>query len=233
MLARGAPEIILTPLLIGVALVFGATFAHVAIGQAMSPLGAELILYIIATPGALLILAAILLLGFYRDPPRRAADGVVSAADGRVLLVEPIDDADVGKGHRIAVFMSPLNVHVNRVPASATLVKATHHPGGFLPAFRKESEQNERLATLWRTTGDDDGMRPGEPLKVIQIAGAMAKRIVPWVKDGETLQKGARYGMIKLGSRVDIYLPPGYEPVVQVGDKVQAGSSTVARAVRG
>lgn len=228
MLARGAPEAILPPLIIGVAVVFGATFAHVSIGQAMTPLGADLILYLLATPGALLILSSIFLLSFYRDPARTPARGVVSAADGRVILVEPVDDEDVGDGQRICVFMSPLNVHVNRLPASATLLSTSHHPGGYLPAFRKESEQNERLVSLWRTHGDDGGMKPDEPLKVIQIAGAMAKRIVPWVEDGATVRKGERFGMIKLGSRVDVYLPPGYESAVRVGDRVRAGATTLA-----
>lgn len=229
MLARGAPEAILPPIILGTAALLGAGFAHIAIGKVMSPAGADLLLFLIGTPGAMLLAVGIFLLWFYRDPPRTPGAGIVSAADGKVVLVETIDDPDVGPGQRIAVFMSPADVHVNRAPASAEMMSSVHHKGGYIPAFKKESERNERLVTMWRATGDDDAMGKDDALKVVQIAGAMAKRIDPWVEPGARLAKGARFGMIRLGSRVDVYLPAGYTPVVKVGDRVKAGSSPIAR----
>jgi len=229
-LARGAPEAILPPLLIGTAVLVGAGMAHIAIGQVMSTRGSDLLLYFLATPGTLLILASLFLLWFYRDPPRQPAPGLVSAADGKVLFVESVDDPDIGRATRIAVFMSPLDVHVNRVPCSAELVSSTHHEGGLVPAFRKESERNERLTTLWRTIGDPaDRVPPGQSLKLVQIAGAMAKRIDPWSEPPARLQKGERFGMIRLGSRVDHYLPHPLQCTVAAGDRVRAGETTIAR----
>ncbi len=119
----------------------------------MTRTGATVLLVLFLAPGVALTLYAVFLVWFFRDPDRPLAPGLVSPADGRVLFVEPCDDPDVGKGTRVAIFMSPLDVHVNRVPCSATLVSLDHRPGGYLPAFEKESERNERVVTVWRATG--------------------------------------------------------------------------------
>lgn len=173
-------------------------------------------------------------LWFFRDPERDIAAGIVCPADGKVLFVEPHADEDVGPtSTRIAVFMSPLNVHVNRAPVSGTVRRLKHISGGYLPAFNKESERNERVVTLWVADGSDrDGAHEGELVKATQIAGAVARRIVPWVTEGDRRRAGERYGLIRYGSRVDIVLPPGFEPLVKAGDVVQAGTTSLARRAR-
>jgi phosphatidylserine decarboxylase len=114
------------------------------------------------------------------------------------------------------------NVHVNRMPLDGTITKLTHQTGGHMPAFQKESERNERVILLLQTS---IGV-----VKVVQIAGAVARRIVPYVKQGDTLQKGARLGLIRLGSRVDVYLPTKkIKPLsIHVHDRRKAGEDTLA-----
>jgi phosphatidylserine decarboxylase len=154
-------------------------------------------------------------LSFYRDPDRVVGRGVVSAADGTVSHVE--ESAD---GARVNVFMSPLNVHVNRAPVAGRVVSVTHHPGGHMPAFNKDSESNERVVVEWAT-------KMGE-VTTVQIAGTLARRIIPYVDTGDELAKGERFGLIRLGSRVDHILPAGCELRVRKGDKVTAGVTTIA-----
>lgn len=115
---------------------------------------------------------------------------------------------------RVAVFMSPLDVHVNRVPEAGTIIKMEHRTGKgkrrgpFLPAFKKESEYNERVRTQFKSAG-------GEMLEITQISGALARTIIPWKGEGDVLRRGERYGMIRVGSRVDLRVPAAiYEPVV-------------------
>ena len=157
-----------------------------------------------------------LLLNFFRDPERVSPEGIVAPADGVVTLVEQMPDG----GFRMNTFMSPLHVHVNRAPIDSTVVRITHHPGGYLPAFTKESERNERL--VWELDS------PIGPVKLVQIAGAMARRIIPYLQEGEAVSKGERIGIIRLGSRVDLYLPPGPQVLVKVGDNVVAGETQIA-----
>lgn len=227
-LARDAPRALLPPTIIGLALMLGAGMTHVALSDVMTPTASEAFLWIVATPGLLLLAYAAFLVWFFRDPNRVIGAGVVSPADGKVLFVEPHHDADVGPGLRVAIFMSPLDVHVNRAATTARLVSLQHIDGGYLPAFNKESERNERVITIWEHAADDGTMPLGAQYKLVQIAGAVARRIVPWVEAGVTLDKGARYGMIKLGSRVDVYLPEGVVPVVKAGNRVIAGQTTLA-----
>lgn len=227
MFARDAGRFIVPPIIIGLAFVVGATATHFALGNVIRPGASDILLIVLAAPGALLLGYALFLLWFFRDPERTIGDGWVSPADGRVLFVEPHDDPDAGAGQRIAIFMSPLDVHVNRLPVAAELVSMHHRPGAYKPAFDKESENNERLVTLWRC---HDPQAPTDAhVKLVQIAGAVARRIVPWVDPGATLAKGERYGMIRLGSRVDVYLPPGISPTVEAGQRVLAGQTTIAR----
>ncbi len=231
MLARDAERQILPFVIIGAGLVLAGLATQFAIGRMMTPSGAQVILWALSGSGGLLLVIALLLVGFYRDPERTGRGGLLSPADGKVILVDERDDDHVGRARRIAIFMSPLDVHVNRVPTSAQLLSLQHDPGGYLPAFRKESERNERLTTLWRSTGEDeDGLGDGAPFKLVQIAGALARRIVPWEKPGARLHRGARYGIIRLGSRVDVYLPEHVEVQVRPGDRVKAGKSVIAHA---
>ena len=161
---------------------------------------------------------ALLMLNFFRDPDRAPGRGIVSPADG---VVQSIDEWEDGRT-RVAVFMSPLDVHVNRAPLDAVVKRVTHVPGGFVPAFNKESEANERVVWILDTT-------LGE-VEVVQIAGTVARRIVPYLEAGARVKKGDRIGIIRLGSRVDTYLPPGHAPLVKVGDRAVAGVTTLAEA---
>lgn len=163
------------------------------------------------------IAVALLMLNFFRDPDRRVAAGLVAPADG---VVQSIDEWEDGRT-RVATFMNPLNVHVNRAPLSGRVASVTHVQGGFVPAFDKESERNERVVWVFDT-------EVGE-LEVVQIAGTVARRIVPYLDAGAKVEKGERIGIIRLGSRVDVYLPPGVAPAVKVGDKVVAGETTLAQ----
>lgn len=151
---------------------------------------------------------------FFRDPNRGPATGrVLSAADGVVQSLDPQPDGRI----RVAVFMNPLNVHVNRAPLAGVVTGVEHRPGGFRPAFDKDSERNERVIwTLETEIGE---------ITVVQIAGALVRRIVPYLAAGQKVEQGERIGLIRFGSRVDVYLPPGVTPAVEVGQKVRAGET--------
>jgi phosphatidylserine decarboxylase len=158
------------------------------------------------------------LLWFFRDPERESAEsGVISGADGVVQSIDTQPDGRV----RIAVFMNPLNVHVNRAPLAGTVTSITHLPGGYLPAFNKDSERNERMVWHFDTELGD--------IEVVQIAGAMVRRIVPYLAAGDKVERGQRIGLIRFGSRLDVYLPPGTIPAVRVGDKTLAGVTRLDR----
>lgn len=158
------------------------------------------------------------LLSFFRDPFRRTGEGIVSPADGKVMFVEREEEGSIW---HIAIFMSPLNVHVNRAPLSGKVVGMKRLGGGFRPAFNKDSAGNERVVIEMDTHIGT--------VRIVQIAGALARRIVPYVDVGSALRKGERIGMIRFGSRVDVYLSVGScEPVVIQGQKVAAGKDTIA-----
>lgn len=167
---------------------------------------------------------------FFRDPERvipERPDVMVSPADGLVSLLEPaVPPAELGLGEaemvRISVFMSVFNCHVNRLPSAGTVDVVAYRPGKFLNAsLDKASEDNERnglAVTL------PDGRRYG----VVQIAGLVARRILCWTKNGDTLERGERFGLIRFGSRLDIYLPPGATPLVRIGQTMVAGETVIA-----
>ncbi|MFC5907313.1 phosphatidylserine decarboxylase [Streptacidiphilus monticola] len=158
------------------------------------------------------------MLWFFRDPEREIAPGrVISPADG---VVQSIDAWPDGRT-RVAVFMSPLNVHVNRAPLSGTVRSVEHVPGGYVPAFNKDSDRNERVVWHFDTEIGD--------VEMVQIAGAVARRIVPYVTSGTKVDQGERVGLIRFGSRVDTYLPEGVEPGVVVGQKTTAGVTRLDR----
>ncbi|WP_031515448.1 phosphatidylserine decarboxylase [Streptomyces sp. NRRL F-5123] len=158
------------------------------------------------------------MLWFFRDPEREIAEGrVISPADGVVQSVMPWKDGRT----RVAIFMSPLNVHVNRAPLAGTISSVEHIPGGFVPAFNKESENNERVVWHFDTDLGD--------IEMVQIAGAVARRIVPYVPRGCKVEQGDRIGLIRFGSRVDVYLPEGIEAGVEVGQTTTAGVTRLDR----
>lgn len=171
-------------------------------------------------------LAAIFVLQFFRDPPRvvpAQAGVVLSPADGRIVVVgkarDPYLDRDALK---ISVFMNVFNVHSNRSPVDGEVRKAWYHPGSFLnAALDKASLENERNA-LHIVTAD------GRDVTCVQVAGLIARRILCYVKAGDRLTRGQRYGFIRFGSRVDLYLPPDARPLAQVGDVVYATSTVLA-----
>ncbi|MCH0542437.1 phosphatidylserine decarboxylase [Streptomyces sp. MUM 203J] len=158
------------------------------------------------------------MLWFFRDPEREVAQGrVISPADGVVQSIMPWKDGRT----RVAIFMSPLNVHVNRAPLAGTVTSVEHVPGGFVPAFNKESEDNERVVWHFDTELGD--------IEMVQIAGAVARRIVPYLAEGAKVEQGERIGLIRFGSRVDIYLPEGVEVAVEVGQATTAGVTRIDR----
>jgi phosphatidylserine decarboxylase len=176
---------------------------------------------------------------FFRDPERYPpADGqnaVLSPADGRICLIQEVplpeelkpeetslDDWNKVTFTRVSVFMSVFNVHVNRMPTAGTIVRKAYVPGKYLNAsLDKASKDNERCAYLIETA---DGTRYG----VVQLAGLVARRIVPFVEEGAVLGQAERFGLIRFGSRLDVYLPQGAKPAVRVGQIMVAGETILA-----
>lgn len=179
-------------------------------------------------PVALLFLVLAWFAGhFFRDPERvipSEADAAVSPADGKIIRVEPRCDPLTGETRTcICIFMNVFNVHVNRSPVACHVESIRYFPGAFFnAALDKASTSNERCAYLLRD-------REERPWTMVQVAGLLARRIVCRVEEGDSLARGERYGMIRFGSRLDLYLPPDYSAVVAVGDKVLAGESILAK----
>jgi phosphatidylserine decarboxylase len=158
------------------------------------------------------------MLWFFRDPERTIGQGrVICPADGVVQSIDPWPDGRI----RVAVFMSPLNVHVNRAPLAGTVSSVEHVPGGYVPAFNKDSDRNERVVWHFDTEIGD--------IEMVQIAGAVARRIVPYLEPGAKVEQGERVGLIRFGSRVDTYLPVGVAPGVEVGQRTTAGVTRLDR----
>ena len=174
------------------------------------------------------MLATLFLLYFFRNPGRTTPpdlDTIVSPADGRVILVDEVQENEFLKSpaRRVAIFMNVFDVHVNRAPVAGRVLATRHRDGRFLAAFKEEASQvNEQQAVLWETP---TGLR----LLTVQIAGLLARRIVPAFAEGDVLAKGAPFGMICFGSRVDIYIPRNCVIIVKVGDRVKAGESIIGR----
>ena len=171
------------------------------------------------------------ILQFFRDPPREIPDdpqAVLSPADGRIVAVEKVRDPYLDRDAlKISVFMNVFNVHSNRSPVDGTVKQRWYHAGSFLnAALDKASLENERNA-LWLRTLD------GQDVTCVQIAGLVARRILCYVEQGAGLQRGQRYGFIRFGSRVDLYLPPDAEVKAALGDKVYATESILARLKAG
>jgi len=177
-------------------------------------------------PAALAWLATAFVVQFFRDPPRVVPpepDAVLAPADGRIVSVGRARDPYLQRDAlKISVFMNVFNVHSNRSPVDGTVVGAWYHAGSFLnAALDKASVENERNALHLRTAG-------GRDVTCVQVAGLIARRILCYAKPGDTLARGERYGFIRFGSRVDVYLPPEATPRVAVGDTVFATETVLA-----
>jgi phosphatidylserine decarboxylase len=163
---------------------------------------------------------------FFRNPERKAPPGekfVISPADGKVIKIEYVQDHEIlaGRYRKISIFMNVFSVHVNRIPCAGHIETIRYYEGKFFSAnLDKASSDNERNGLVIRM---DDGRTMG----MIQIAGLVARRIVCWVNEGMTVEKGERFGLIRFGSRVDVLLPADTTMLVKVGDKVRAGETPI------
>lgn len=163
---------------------------------------------------------------FFRDPERvipARKNVAVSPADGKIIRIASVNDPFSGESRQcISIFMNVLNVHVNRIPVSGNIKAIEYKPGRFLNAsLNKASEDNERCLYSIQD-------RNGDYWTMVQVAGLIARRIVCRAERGEEVERGERFGMIKFGSRVDLYIPEDYIPAVMVGDVVMGGSTVLA-----
>ncbi len=171
-------------------------------------------------------IATTFILCFFRDPERlgpTSPEALVSPADGKVIHVEKIPDNSFtgGETQKISIFMNVFNVHVNRIPCQGQVEKVIYKPGKFYAADSvKSGLENEYCATVITTPG-------GKTLAFVQIAGLIARRIVCWLEPGDIVVRGRRFGLIRFGSRVDLYLPVETEIIIKVGDKVRAGETVL------
>ena len=193
----------------------------------LGSLGAAVIVWAVADFGWSLPfwLLAIFVVQFFRDPPREVpqqANAVLAPADGRIVKVEKAHDPYTGRDALlISVFMNVFNVHSNRSPVDGTVERVEYSRGSFVNAdLDKASTENERNAIVIHLDG--------ERITVVQVAGLIARRILCYVKAGDRLARGQRYGFIRFGSRVDVYLPLTARPRVAVGDRVAATSTILA-----
>ena len=177
-------------------------------------------------PAVLLCVVTAFVIWFFRNPERKApedAKAVISPADGKVVSIENVIENDLVKGpcKKISIFMNIFNVHVNRIPYSGTVESVRHEKGKFLPAnLDKASALNEKNTVLVK-------IDEGKEILTVQIAGIIARRIVCWLKEGMYAWKGERFGLIKFGSRLEVFLPSDTTISVKVGDKVKAGETPI------
>ena len=174
----------------------------------------------------LLWIMAVFVLQFFRDPPRdipQSPKAILCPADGRIVVVgKAIDPYRQREALKISVFMNVFNVHSQRSPVDGIVERVEYHGGSFLnAALDKASLENERNAVLTK-------LADGTEITFVQIAGLVARRILCYTQAGETLARGQRYGFIRFGSRVDVYLPLDAQPKVAIGDKVSASSTILA-----
>lgn len=172
-------------------------------------------------------LAGLFFCFFFRDPewaiPADPSQ-LLSPADGTVVIIREVDEPFFikGRARQVSIFMSPLNVHINRIPMAGTVEYKQYYPGKFLPAFRDKASTDNEQTHLGVAT-------PSGKILMKQIAGTLARRVVCHAGVGDLVAQGQRYGLIKLGSRVDLYFPPEWEVKVKLNDHVQGGLTFVAR----
>jgi phosphatidylserine decarboxylase len=164
---------------------------------------------------------------FFRDPERLSPDEahvVLSPADGRVTFAGPAEPgvAPPGEWKQISIFLSPMDVHVNRIPASGTVTRVSYTPGRFLPAYRQEAAAVNERSEVWIDRGN------GQTVVARQVVGILARRVVCRARVGDHVRAGQRFGIMKFGSRMDVFLPPGATIRIAVGQMVRGGETIVA-----
>jgi phosphatidylserine decarboxylase len=175
---------------------------------------------------SLLSLVTLFVVWFFRNPERTAPPGdklVISPADGRVIKIEKIEGCELIQGPlmKISIFMNVFSVHVNRIPCAGHIQNMRYFKGKFISAnLDKASVDNERNGLVIL-------LKDGRTIGVMQIAGLVARRIVCWVNEGMEVEKGDRFGLIRFGSRVDVFLPPDTQVLVKKGDRVSAGETPI------
>lgn len=182
---------------------------------------------LVAGAGIVTSLLLLFVCYFFRDPERAVPEDpaiIVAAADGLVVGVEELEEPDfhLGPMLRIAVFLSVFDVHVNRAPCDGEVKSSIYKVGKFFDVRRPEASSRNECRSWWIDT-------PYGPVAVRQIAGLIARRIVAWADEGEVLARGQRFGMIRFGSRTEVFLPLGCTPLVKVGDRVQGAATPIAR----
>jgi phosphatidylserine decarboxylase len=190
---------------------------------ALALLSGAAITWILAIPFAAL---GLLFAFFFRDPERQTPDGegrVLSPADGRVIVAGPAlaDAAPPGEWQQVSIFLSPADVHVNRIPATGRVTRVSYIPGRFLPAYRPDAGAINERSEIWIEHG-------GRTIVARQIVGILARRVVCRVKNGAEVRAGDRYGVMKFGSRMDVFMPPAAKILVKIGDVVRGGETVIA-----
>jgi phosphatidylserine decarboxylase len=190
---------------------------------ALALISGTVVAWILALP--FLVLGAFFLF-FFRDPARQVSAGddeVVSPADGRVLVAGAAEAAAKPDGdwQQISIFLSPMDVHVNRVPVSGRVTRVTYRPGKFLPAYHRDAASTNERSEIWIDHG-------GQAVVARQIVGMLARRVVCRAASGMVVRAGDRYGIMKFGSRMDIFLPLSATIQVAVGDLVRGGETVIA-----
>ena len=163
---------------------------------------------------------------FFRDPERAAPsdpDVVLAPADGRVLVAGPAirEAAPPGEWNQVSIFLSPVDVHVNRIPVSGRVTRVSYIPGGFLPAYRHDAGNTNERSEIWID-------HAGQHVVARQIVGILARRVVCRVATGADVRAGDRFGIMKFGSRMDVFVPPASTITVKVGDVVRGGETVIA-----
>lgn len=214
-LAKGSKPWILSSFLSGfIILIISFTFSFLEVND---------VFYVLILVSLFLFILTGFFVVFFRDPKRKVGSDIVAAADGKIRDIYELKDKDVGNCILISTFMNVYDVHVNRMPYDGKIIKIEHKHGLHLPAFKKESEKNERVVIFVNS-------KIGK-YKIVLIAGTLARRIVPYIKKKDNIKKGERIGIIRLGSRVDIYLPKEKikKVLVQKKDKLKAGKDSIAK----
>jgi len=211
----------------GIASAIGIAAEGLAASLSVFGLAVVLIVFGFHKVGGLVLICALAVALFFRDPerfPARTAGVVISGADGKVTDISQAEmpGSAGAKCHRVSVFMSPLNVHVNRAPVAGEVTRVEHTAGQFGAAFRDEASQhNERNLIVFRGLGDHQ-------TALMQVAGYLARRIVCNLRVHDRIESGQRIGLIMFGSRVDHFIPTAFAVTVGVGDRVRAGQSVLA-----